>query len=317
MIKEIVLSDESINSYGFRVLTGGIDVSQYQKNPIILWMHQRPICDTDDAILPIGKMTNLRIDGDRLIGTPIFDETDEFAMKIKHKFENGFINMASIGIDILETSQEPEMLLVGQVKPTVTKCKLREVSIVDIGSNDNALVIDTQPQLKVGDFFQLEFKPQINDGLIEIKQNENMTTQLDYKNIAVALQLAADVTEAEIVARCKELKAENEKLKEEAENALKEKIQKLVNDAINDGKVSADKSQFYIDLAFKAGVETLEGVLSDLKKPTRPTDLINLSDKQEEKLPDWDECDKNGTLFNIKKNNPEMFQQMFNQKFRK
>ena len=47
--------------------------------------------------------------------------------------------MVSMGADILELSEAPEHIAPGQTRPTVSKSKLREVSVVDIGSNDDAL----------------------------------------------------------------------------------------------------------------------------------------------------------------------------------
>ena len=38
---KVVISNSSVNSYGGRVLTTGIDITQYQKNPILLYMHMR------------------------------------------------------------------------------------------------------------------------------------------------------------------------------------------------------------------------------------------------------------------------------------
>lgn len=49
--------------------------------------------------------------------------------------------MVSAGIDILELSEQPEHLLPGQTCPTVTKSKLYEVSLVDVGSNDDAIIL--------------------------------------------------------------------------------------------------------------------------------------------------------------------------------
>lgn len=39
--KTFVLSDESVNSYGFRVLTDGIALDNFKKNPVMLWNHTR------------------------------------------------------------------------------------------------------------------------------------------------------------------------------------------------------------------------------------------------------------------------------------
>ncbi|KAA6331633.1 hypothetical protein EZS27_019783 [termite gut metagenome] len=126
--KEVVISNSSLNSHGFRVLTSGIDTVQFKRNPILLWMHSRAWRGTTDEVLPIGRIEDLRIEGDNLIGTPVFDEKDEFALKIKQKFENGFLKMVSPGLDPVETSDDPLHILQGQRRATVTKSKLIEVS---------------------------------------------------------------------------------------------------------------------------------------------------------------------------------------------
>ena len=139
--KEVVISNSKLNSYGFRVLTEGIDTTQYARNPILLWMHNRPFRGTTDEVLPIGRIENLRIDDDNLIGTPIFDEQDEFAQRIAAKWDAGILKMASAGLEVVELSDDPSMLVQGQRRSTVTKSKLTEVSIVDIGANDDALAL--------------------------------------------------------------------------------------------------------------------------------------------------------------------------------
>lgn len=106
MAKEVVISTSVVNSYGCRVLTEGIDLRQYRRNPVLLWMHRRSF---DRDAMPIGRIENLRVDGDRLIGTPVFDQKDEFAKKIEGKWEDGFLRMASAGIEVVEVSNAPSM----------------------------------------------------------------------------------------------------------------------------------------------------------------------------------------------------------------
>ncbi len=36
-----ILSDESVNCYGLRFLTAGIDIKDFVKNPVMLYMHGR------------------------------------------------------------------------------------------------------------------------------------------------------------------------------------------------------------------------------------------------------------------------------------
>ncbi len=47
--------------------------------------------------------------------------------------------MASAGLEPTETTPDPALVLPGQTRETVTRSKLIEVSIVDIGGNDEAL----------------------------------------------------------------------------------------------------------------------------------------------------------------------------------
>ena len=95
MSKPIVLTDDSvINSYGFRVMTAGGELTDYLKNPVLLYDHTRRAGVNDrDIILPIGKMTDLRSDGSRIIGTPEFDLEDKFAAEISRKYDKDIMNM--------------------------------------------------------------------------------------------------------------------------------------------------------------------------------------------------------------------------------
>ena len=41
MGKRVRITNDSLNSYKFRVLTSGLDVAQYNRNPVLLYMHER------------------------------------------------------------------------------------------------------------------------------------------------------------------------------------------------------------------------------------------------------------------------------------
>lgn len=137
MPKEAIISTPRLNSYGARVLTEGIDLTQYQKNPVLLYMHRRGRKED----MPIGIMENVRVEGDTLYGTPKFDDDTEDERNISKKWERGTLRMLSAGLDIMEWSEDPTLLVAGQTRPTVTKSKLIEVSVVDIGANDDALQV--------------------------------------------------------------------------------------------------------------------------------------------------------------------------------
>jgi hypothetical protein len=129
----MVISDERVvNTYGCRVMTAGIDISQYERNNVMLYMHLRGEV--------IGKFINLRKEGPVLTGEPVFDEKDARGAKCKQQLEDGFLRACSPELEPTEWSDLPELLLAGQTFPTATKSKLYEISICDIPGNDGALL---------------------------------------------------------------------------------------------------------------------------------------------------------------------------------
>lgn len=89
--------------------------------------------------MAIGHWEDIQVDGDQLSAIPVFDKVDDLSKTVAAKFEAGTFNAASIGIRILETSEEKQELVPGQTRATVTKCILLEASIVDIPANMNAV----------------------------------------------------------------------------------------------------------------------------------------------------------------------------------
>jgi hypothetical protein len=127
------ISDESINRYGYRILSSGMSTTSFEKNPVVFYNH-------GTYNLPIGKGHDLRHELDGSITLDIdFDQEDEQALAVQKKAERGFLNACSVGIDVLETSTDTTVVLAGQTRPTVTRCELLELSICGIPGNRNAL----------------------------------------------------------------------------------------------------------------------------------------------------------------------------------
>ena len=148
-VHTFLVSDESDNSYGFKVLTEGIDITQFEKNPIMLYMHERPTI--------IGMWKNLRKEDGKLYADAVFDTESEKGGEVARQVEKGFLRGASIGI-----TYQKEYLKNGVLE----KCRLFEISIVDIGSNPNALKLydDTET-------VELYFKDIIAQNVIAEKLN--------------------------------------------------------------------------------------------------------------------------------------------------
>lgn len=271
--KEVVISNSKLNAYGFRVLTEGIDTTQYARNPILLWMHNRPFRGTTDEVLPIGRVENLRVEGDNLIGTPVFDEQDEFAQKISAKWDAGILKMVSAGLDVIELSDDPTVLVQGQRRSTVTRSKLVEVSIVDIGANDDALVLFKDGQtinLSTGSDQELAF--------MNINNNPKTDAQMDLKQIALQLGLPENATEQEIASAITKLQndaAETVQLRKNAEQATEQAINTAIDNAIKLRKITADKKDHFVALGKKVGLESLNETLQLMQPAARPTEAIH------------------------------------------
>lgn len=269
MAKEVVISSHKLNSYKFWVQTSGIDISQYQKNPILLWMHNRPFRGTTDEVLPLGRIENLRIDGDKLIGTPVFDQVDDFSKKIAAKWDSGTLKMVSIGIDVIETSEEESLLVAGQMRPTVTKCKLKEVSIVDLGSNDDALVLSYQGKtINLADGGELDFLKPIN----------NTLNNIEMKAIALKLGLPENATEEQVLAKIGEVQlsaADAVKFKAELDQQKDAAITLAVENAVAAKKITDDKKAHFITLGQKVGLESLNETLNLMQGAVKPTNFVN------------------------------------------
>lgn len=276
MAKEVIISTSGLNCYGSRVLTSGIDLTQYQKNPVLLWMHRRSYNGKD---MPIGRMENLRIDGDRLIGTPVFDENDEFAKQIASKWENGFLRMASAGIEIIETSDAPEHLLQGQTRATITRCKLEEVSIVDIGGNDEALQLyGTDGKLMTlasGEncdhlplLLNKEHAEGPESGLTNINQKNNKNSM--NKEILQLLGLTETSSEQEAVNALRLLKEKADK----AESLQLASINALVDGAVAERRITSDKKEHFVTLGKTSGIEALRTTLELMQPQRKPTEVI-------------------------------------------
>ncbi|QEM13473.1 hypothetical protein [Mucilaginibacter rubeus] len=189
--KRYVITTSALNCYFFRILTKGLDLTQYEKNPITLWMHQRPRGLSKDEVLPLGNAVDLRLEGDQITCALEFDETDTFAMAIFNKYENGTLRMLSAGVIPLEWSEDPQLMVAGQIGPTVTKGKLFEVSCVDIGGNDDALPC----ALYNADENLIQLSDLTQNGLITLFNNLQITKKEDTPTMKL-ITLSADVQSA-------------------------------------------------------------------------------------------------------------------------
>lgn len=219
MSKRVILSDSSINSYGYRVLTSGVRLDRFKKNPIMLYMHMRdggsPLWGNYKAI---GYWKDIKVEDDVLSAEPVFDMVDELSKEVAAKFEAGTFRAASIGIRVLGTSEDASVLLPGQTRATVVDCELREASIVDIPSNGNAVRLYDSSSVALAAGMETDVVP-------ELKMKEKtMNLKASWKTVLAFLGVKEDQAEqttlsAENIEKLDtemaRLKSENEKLSNE------------------------------------------------------------------------------------------------------
>lgn len=318
-----IFSDESVNTYGFRVLMGGGDIEQFKRNPVMYLNH-------NDWALPIGRWENTRAENGVLKGDPVFDLEDDEAKKVAGKVDRGFLKMASIGIRVVERSEDTTLMLPGQKYPTVTKWQLREVSIVGIGANHNAIRLydENDKLLSDDDIFKLFDNPRA-ENLPPVQTKTSMK-----KETFQILSLADNTNDEQLHDAIKNMVEENTRLK--ADNkTLSDKMRKIDDDAkakrkadavaltdkaIKDGYYDAKMRETILGL-FDKDFDGTKQMIEGLPKRTTLKDALGEGgDKSElEKLmaQSWDELDKGGKLAQLKDKYPESYKEKFAEKFSK
>lgn len=267
MGKKVRISDESVNCYGTRIITSGIDLTQYERNPVLLYMHDR-----SQGV--VGLVKNLKVENGELTGEIEFDGATELSQRLKKQYEFGSMRMVSANLQILETSDDKSLVLEGQTAQTITKSRLFEVSAVDIGGNDNAIVLYSpdgeQLPLMKGEESESAFLPLLNSNINPLKKE----VEMELKTLALQLGLSETADEATVLQKLGELK-----LKADGAAALQKQVDELkvaqetlalagitaaVDQAVSEKRIDAGMKDHFVELA-KVGIDTLKLTLSAMQ----------------------------------------------------
>ena len=260
-----ICNDESVNTYGFVVRTDGIDLSAFLKNPVMLWNHGRATGSDEREVLPIGRWEDVKKEGGQLTGRAVFDLGDPFAKKIAEKVDKGFLSACSLGIRILERDDNPANWMPGQTAPTVTKCELREISVCDIPANKNAVTVSLYDA--GGQAVELSDVPGMAVSPFEVQN----------RRIAAALGLDWSAGAEEVLRAAEALK----KAKDEIQAREDAEMERMLNEAMNDRKITFSKMEIYREVGKKHGINVLREVLKDI--PRTPTVMETLREAARER----------------------------------
>ncbi len=316
-----VVLDETTLTSGFRVLTAGVDTAQFEKNPVALYLH-------NDWSMPIGVWENIRKEKGQILADlrPDYDDPDTEVQRLIGKIERGIIKMASVGLVDLDLSDAPEHLLDAKNTVTVLRSRLREISVVPIGKNHNALRLFDHE----GRELNLADKSlNLSDYFIKDEPNKNKKSMK--KEILSALNLADTATPAQIEEAVELLLADKKKSDNRAAelqqqldaiDAAKKEAQKaealqLTDAAIRDGRLDAKAKEATLK-AFENDHEGTKLLLGSITKPESVKKQLE-SGKKSLELADksWDELDRAGKLAELKASDFETYAQKFEEKFGK
>ncbi len=136
-----VASDESVDRYGDIIRASGWDLSHFKQNPVLLFGH-------DSSKVPVGRVTDIGVEGTRLIATAEFRAEGKSAEAddVYDALQTGFLNAVSVGF--LPTSTPNPIWAADDLRhekwPTgyeFTSQELLELSVVPVPANPQALAL--------------------------------------------------------------------------------------------------------------------------------------------------------------------------------
>lgn len=319
-MKTFVLHDESVNSYGFRMLTAGAVLEEFQKNPVMLYNH-------DDREMPIGRWDNIRIEDNRILADAHFDELDPRGKEIARKVEAGYINACSIGAWVLESDSDASLYIDGQDSPTVTRWVVREASVCNIPSNHNALALydargkrvaedDIPSVLELTDKTTLTIEPK-ETMIQELKAILSLADNAKEEDALKAIQAQKEQL-ATLQDEVAKLKAEKQEAEAKALSEKKAHFTSLLDAAMRNGSLSEGQKDNFKKL-FDSNPNEVIALLEAMPRRRSVTEQLHDAKQQSAKNEllemSWDDLDRAGRLQELRDSAPEVYTEKYNQRF--
>ena len=308
MSERIRISNEELNCYGTWIRTAGLELSQFRRNPVMLWMHMRGVI--------IGCIKEIRVEGEDVTGMPYFDEVTEESRRAKAQWEKGTLRMGSPHIEVLETSNDPKWMKPGQTAPTITRSKLLEYSMVDIGGNDANIRLSY-------DGVNVE-KENAGARLALALNNKSLPKSMnDAKIQAIALMLglpsecSLDEMQKEVKAllltkgECETLRKQVQTLNSEIKEMKLAGLTSLVDEAIAQGKLDASNRAHFVTLGEQIGAESLKLTLGAMRTAVKPGMLLNRKSADVKK---WSDASPEELIL-MREENPEEYKRLYREEF--
>lgn len=121
-----IASTEATDRDGEVIKQSGWDLSNFNRNPVLMLMHNY-------QEFPVGKITDIGIEGGKLTFKAIFTEATQKAIEAYALVKEGILSAFSVGF--IPREYDPNNNAV------ITKAELLEISLVPVPANPDAIVL--------------------------------------------------------------------------------------------------------------------------------------------------------------------------------
>ena len=291
-----VLSDGgNLNSHGFVIHLQGMDLKRFEKNPVMLYNHRH------DQV--IGRWENIRLEGNQLLAEADFDTEDALGLEVARKVERGYLKGCSVGIYIKNMQQQDGQTI-------AMESELMEASIVSVPSDAEAVRLydeNSEPTT----FEKVCLSYNINQQNIN-----NMKEKMELTASTIeALGIEGNATSEAVELAVNTMKNRIAELEETIAKEKKARVEELIARAIADKKIGNDEKETYVALAEK-DYASVEKILSKMKGVAPISAQLNVQgSKSKYEGKTWDELDRAGLLASLKAEAPELYAELYKEKF--
>lgn len=324
-----IFSSEIVDNAKHKMILGGGDFSRFNINPVLLFSH-------NDTAVPVGIIKNLRVENKQLVGEILWDDNDPEALKVKSKYDTGFMRGFSIRAIVKKFHSE----IIDSIKvDVIDEWELVEISCVSIPMNREALVVEKSATSQDAQGVETE-SPEVI--IATFFSDYKKTNSIPMKDIFAKLGIvAADLqNEGEVLKKIGDLQTKATKTNEdltksladnqtltkkledlEAESTTK-KINDLVDGAVLTKKITAGEAESFKDLA-KTNFDTVKKMLDAKQGVVSATEQIVASgnnagdaavlkcfNENKEKGYMWFMKEKEKELAILKKSYPAQFEEL-------
>jgi hypothetical protein len=331
--KDFLLTDSSLNSYSYRLLTSGYLMDEFKKNPIGYYLHADP--DNTEYTRKDGvlvKWEDIRKDGDKVYGKPCINLSHSRGQKTVDEIESGFLNAASMGhFVVLEVSDKPEDYLPNQKSVTVSKWFNRECSLVDIPGNYNALTNlfdENNNPLKLEDLLakqnnqtmkQVFFTPAQLAALNCKAEDDAAAVETAFANL-IAKAAKVDSLTSDLTAANSAKTIAEDALKAFKKTTVETQVNDLLDKALNVDKKITAKVKDELKTTYAENPIGLKSLIDALPAYVSISDALNNNNADKVKdlaAKSWSELDKEGKLEDLKANDLPTFKAKYKEQFHK